>query len=231
MNLEQVVGRVFKDVLDVPEITPEESDYWEQWTRENLGNLLEILPYNNQQFDIDAYMQYLSENVINGIFNEEDDEDTKETFKSSLETAFSQLPRDRAPTTIDVKKFIESSEDAHITSLFLIYAYHLRRLKHRADEVRSIEIPDAPPLPPPVTNLPVLDISKMGIEEENAREAKRNLFVNHLRVFASHKINWSHDDRKRALADLESKWQTLDKFSQRDLRTLYDVFKHDYGPI
>jgi hypothetical protein len=125
----------------------------------------------------------------------------------------------------------EPSGDARIAALFLIYSYHLRRVHHRADEVK---IKQEPVLRPPIIQPPPIApdvVFTFGLEEEKAREEKRFLFVSHLRVYATQNINWSHEDKKRALSDLETKWKSLDKYSQRDLESLYANFKHDCGPI
>lgn len=234
MKVQQVLNKAFGKVLESPEFGTADLANWEKWTRTNLGNLLEILPYDNPDFDLAVYMQDMTTKVADKLYP--DDENEKEQFFLDVSRAFEYLPERSSPTADNVANYMAERGEANekVSSLFLIYAYHLRRTHHRIDETKGPELtpvglPDTTATPPePVLPDPLLTIE---LEEENQRERKRFAFMQNLRVFATHRINWSYGERKEALVSLERGWKQLDKYSQMDLEFLYNQFKHDCGPI
>lgn len=236
VNLEALLDRAFAPVPSFPFITEAYFANWEKWVRANLGDLLEILPYDNQAFDLDLYMRNLGERLADAAFDEDHQED-RENFLAALDDVFAYLPTQGPPTSENIQFFMEGPDNAfardeHLVALYLVYAYHLRRSHHRADEHTGPEIPPPPMAPPPpVVPADPLPVGTFGLEAEEKREKVREDFVNGLRTFATHKINWNYESRKKAIAVLERQWASLDKFSQRDLESLWSEFKHDCGPI
>lgn len=213
MYFSDLVNTVFDSPLPDPILPPpEEKIPWEEWVRNNLGDFLDIAPYNPP----DAFNDYMTELVANvgmALYtNEEQITHFVNTFFEDVSTFF---PQNKDIKASAIGNFIEARksqfEPVYIF-LGLVYAYHQRRKLGKQEDpfepwIKTIR--KVPP-PPPTTSSPGTHGTTNQYQE----------FVHYVRMFMSGASRWSEQERSNVLQRMQSEWSALDPYAQKDLQPL-----------
>lgn len=232
-DLQAVISPAFEDVasLDKP-FTAADIPKWESWVRTNLGDFLYLAPYESDRFNLADYIINLVDEVSQGVAINPDDHEERNAFLNQFAEFVDPAVIDpsRAPTPETIQNLVENTDllgkRREIIALVLVYCYHLRRSKNRADDSNSAPLPPPtknPSPPPPIMSGMSLQQSEGFFKaEEEEREKKRAEFVEKLRLYKDHRLKWKKQEKTQAQYKIVDLWGKLDKWSQRDLKIFYD---------